>query len=215
MSFGRRYFVKTIGATAIGTMTSLAGCASNGGDDGGQNGGSGNTPAQTTQNTSTTTPAGTATENAAGNAAGETGQSTTHTVGMYTQSGSYYFDPIGLYVQPGDTIEWILQSGSHSTTSYSQANPSASTTLIPQDAQPWNSGTISSGSYSHTFETRGTCDYYCIPHKTLGMVGRIVCGEPGGPATQQSIPNKPKQGSVPPSDVIVNKQTVPFPYSNR
>jgi len=133
---------------------------------------------------------------------------------MYTKNESYYFDPIGLHVQPGDTVKWVIKQGSHSTTSYSSGNPQASKTLIPEGANGWNSGTISSGSYSHTFETTGTYDYYCIPHKTLGMVGRIVCGEPGGPATQQPIPDKPKQGTVPPSDVIVQKKTVPYPYTS-
>src|SRR5699024_5694307 len=146
------------------------------GDDGGQNG-SGTTPTQPAQNTPTQqqTPAGTATGNATGNATGSgTGQPTTHTIGMYTKNESYYFDPIGLHVQPVDTVKWVIKQGSHSTTSYSSGNPQASKTLIPEGANGWNSGTISSGSYSHTFETTGTYDYYCIPHKTLGMVGRIV-----------------------------------------
>lgn len=44
-------------------------------------------------------------------------QGATHTVGMYTEGGAYYFDPIGLHVEPGDTVEWVIKSGGHSATS--------------------------------------------------------------------------------------------------
>jgi plastocyanin len=162
--------------------------------------------------------AGTAATGAMGDAAARTTlrqqqqQGTTHTVGMHTDGSSYYFDPVGLYVEPGDTVKWVIESGSHSTTSYSQGNPNASNTLIPKGADGWDSGVIDSGSFSHTFTTTGTYDYYCIPHKTLGMVGRIVCGSPGGPATNQSIPNEVSGGTMPDSQTIVQKQSIPFPY---
>jgi plastocyanin len=139
---------------------------------------------------------------------------TTHTVQMVTEGGSYYFDPVGLYVNPGDTVEWVIQSGAHSSTSYSPDNPNASTRLIPQDAQSWDSGIIegSGASFSYTFNVTGTYDYYCIPHKTLGMVGRIVCGQPGGPATNQPIPNDVGGGTMPDSQTIVKKGSLSYPY---
>ncbi|MFB6130908.1 MAG: plastocyanin/azurin family copper-binding protein [Salinigranum sp.] len=143
-------------------------------------------------------------------------QSTTHEVGMYSKGGNEYFDPIGLYVQPGDTVKWVIKSGEHSTTSYTPGNPRYSgDRLVPDGAKPWNSQKISGSgtSYEHTFKTKGTYDYFCIPHKTLGMVGRIVCGQPGGPAEQKSIPQSDRPtGVMPPSDVIVEKKSVSWPY---
>lgn len=128
----------------------------------------------------------------------------THTVGMYTEGSSYYFDPVGLYVKPGDTVEWVIKSGSHSSTSYSKR--------IPKGAKSWDSGIIDSGSFSYTFTTKGTYDYYCTPHKTLGMVARIVCGEPGGPATKSPIPNEVGGGTIPDSKKIVKKKSISYPF---
>jgi plastocyanin/uncharacterized membrane protein len=107
-----------------------------------------------------------------------------------------YFDPIGLYVEPGTTVRFELAAGSHSATAYPDR--------IPDGATPFDSGTISAGSDEHTFETPGTYDYYCIPHKPLGMVGRVVVGTPGGPAEERPIPD----GDVPPSEVIVEQGAI-------
>ncbi|WP_160135207.1 plastocyanin/azurin family copper-binding protein [Halococcus salsus] len=140
------------------------------------------------------------------------GGGTTHTVGMYTEGSDYYFDPVGLYVEPGDTVEWTIESGQHSTASYSQGNPQASNTLIPEGAKSWDSGVISSGSFSYTFQTEGTYDYYCTPHKSLGMVARIVCGSPGGPAEGTEIPDEVGSGIVPESDTIMEDKSLEYPY---
>lgn len=101
------------------------------------------------------------------------------------------FDPIGLAVAPGTTVRFDLESGSHSATAYDDR--------IPDTAEPFDSGVVSSGSFEHTFDAPGTYDYYCIPHQGMGMVGRIVVGEPGGPAEKSPIPD----GDVPDSDEIV------------
>lgn len=144
------------------------------------------------------------------------GQQAMHTVEMYTEGSSYYFDPIGLYVKPGDTVRWVNKTGGHSATSYTKNNPSYNgSRLIPEGATPWDSGVLnqSGATFSHTFQTKGTYNYYCIPHKSLGMVGKIVCGQPGGPGEENSIPSSDEpEGLHPPSRVIVNRNTVSFPY---
>jgi plastocyanin/uncharacterized membrane protein len=110
--------------------------------------------------------------------------------------GNNYFDPIGLHVEPGTTVRFELAAGAHSATAYENR--------IPSDASAFDSGTISSGSFEYTFETPGTYDYYCIPHKSVGMVGRIVVGSPGGPAEESSIPD----GEVPDSETIIQNGAV-------
>lgn len=112
--------------------------------------------------------------------------------------GNNYFDPIGLHVEPGTTIRFDIAAGAHSATAYESR--------IPSGAGTFDSGIISSGGFEHTFEEPGTYDYYCIPHKSVGMVGRIVVGNPGGPAEESPIPD----GDVPDSDTIVERDAVAY-----
>lgn len=121
-------------------------------------------------------------------------------VEMTTENDTYYFDPIGLSVDPGTTVTFEIRSGSHSATAYDDR--------IPGSASTWDSGVLSTqgATWEHTFEATGTHDYYCIPHKSLGMVGRIVVGEPGGPAEG----SMPPDGIVPESATIVEQGSVPY-----
>jgi len=146
----------------------------------------------------------------------QSGSGTTHTVTMATDRGSFYYDPVGLHVEPGDTVEWVNESGQHSTTAYTQDNPRYDgSRRIPDAAQSWDSGVFEEqgATFSYTFEEPGTYDYYCIPHKTLGMVGRIVCGSPGGPAEENAFPESDTpRGVMPPSDTIVEEGSLEWPY---
>jgi len=140
----------------------------------------------------------------------------THTVQMASENGQEIFDPIGLKVEPGDTVKFVIKSGSHSATSYSPGNPSDNgADRIPKGAKSFDSGVLSGtgSSFEYTFKKEGTYDYYCIPHKQLGMVGRIVCGKPGGPAENSPIPDKPKKGKMPSSDAIMKEGSIAFPFT--
>lgn len=127
---------------------------------------------------------------------------------MVTDGSSYYFDPIGLYVEAGDTVTFEIESGSHSATAYEEGISSASVTRIPEGAEAFDSGIVSGQgtTFDHTFETTGTYDYFCIPHKTMGMIGRIVVGEAGGPAEG----SMPPDGNVPESQTIVDQGSVAY-----
>lgn len=111
--------------------------------------------------------------------------------------GNNYFDPVGLFVEPGTTVRFAIDAGSHSATAYESR--------IPEGATAFDTGVISSGSVSVTFDTPGTYDYYCKPHESVGMVGRIVVGSPGGPAADSPIP----AGDVPESETIVEAGAMP------
>ena len=180
----RRQLLKTTGILATGGVTSLAGCSSSENGDGGD----GETTTTETEETG--------------------GSGGSNTVMMITEGSEYYFDPIGLFVESGDTVTFEIQSGSHSATAYKEGTSSASVTRIPEGAETFNSETLSEqgSTYEHTFETTGTYDYFCIPHKTLGMVGRIVVGEPGGPAEG----SMPPDGDVPESQTIVDQGSVSY-----
>jgi len=112
--------------------------------------------------------------------------------------GNNYFDPVGLHVEPGTTVRFEIAAGTHSATAYESR--------IPAAASAFDSGVISSGGFEFSFEEPGTYDYYCIPHKSVGMVGRIVVGSPGGPAEERPIPD----GDVPDGDTIIERGAVPY-----
>lgn len=112
------------------------------------------------------------------------------------QMGNNYFDPVGLFVEPGTTVRFAIDAGSHSATAYESR--------IPDGATAFDTGVISSGSVSVTFDTPGTYDYFCKPHESVGMVGRIVVGSPGGPAEDSPIP----AGDVPESETIVEEGAI-------
>lgn len=199
----RRTFLRTSGVTA--GLISIAGCTGpeEGGDGGdGGDGGGGTTPTDGGEDTETPTDTPTeGTETSTGAAEGAA-------VAMETEESQYYFDPIGLFVEPGQTVTWRNESGSHSSTAYQEGNGPAEQTRIPDGAEAWDSGTLSEegATFEHTFETTGTYDYFCIPHKSLGMVGRIVVGEPGGPAEG----SMPPDGDVPDSATIVDQGQVSY-----
>jgi plastocyanin len=101
-----------------------------------------------------------------------------------------YFDPIGIHIQPGDTIRWVQISGYHSTTAYHPANGNHEL-RIPENAKPWDSDVLvvelpaKGSSFERVFHHEGVYDYFCKPHEAAGMVGRIVVGNPGsGPGAR-------------------------------
>ncbi|WP_135851289.1 plastocyanin/azurin family copper-binding protein [Halorussus salinus] len=200
----RRAFVKWGSALSVGGLAGLAGCSAPTG--GGQETDAGETTADGTTTGGTTEEGaggegGTATTAGGGAQGGGTSQ-----VAMITEGSEYYFDPIGLFVEPGTTVEWVNEAGAHSSTAYAEGNGGAEVTRIPNDAEPWNSGILAEqgATFSYTFEVQGTYDYFCIPHKTLGMIARIVCGEPG------DVEGDPPDGAVPSEQAIVNRGSISY-----
>ena len=93
-----------------------------------------------------------------------------------------WFDPIGIRIQPGETVRWIVHSNVHTTTAYHPRNDHHSL-RIPEQAAPWDSKfLVNPGAHFEvTLTVPGVYDYFCAPHEISGMVGRIVVGRPGGP----------------------------------
>ena len=95
-----------------------------------------------------------------------------------------WFDPIGVRIEPGQTVRWIMASpgNPHTTTAYHPRNANHSL-RIPEAATPWDSGFLIKprDTFEVTLSVEGVYDYFCLPHEAAGMVGRIVVGRPGGP----------------------------------
>ncbi len=142
---------------------------------------------------------------------------------MSKDGGQVYFDPIGLHIQPGDTVRWVQANGYHSVTSYHPANDNREL-RIPERAQPWDSGILlgeypaKGSTFERTFSVPGVYDYLCVPHEAAGMVGRIIVGSPeAGPGTRafgyapdrhwKPVP-EPAQKAFPAIQLIMEKRTV-------
>jgi len=96
------------------------------------------------------------------------------------------FDPIGVRIEPGQTVRWMMASpgNPHTTTAYHPKNANHSL-RIPEGAAPWDSGfLVEPGAiFEVTLTVEGVYDYFCLPHEAAGMVGRIVVGRPDGPSS--------------------------------
>ena len=183
----RRSLLKIVNTAVAGGVTILAGCSRSSNKNG-------------------DTRSSTDTQESNSNSGGS--DRTSNTIRMVTEGDDHYFDPIGLFVGEGDTVTFKLQSGAHSATAYKGGNILVSETRFPEDAKAFTSKTLTKqgATYTHTFQEAGTYDYFCIPHKSQGMVGRVVVGEPGGPAEG----SMPPDGDVPKSQIITNQGSVSY-----
>ncbi|WP_422111225.1 plastocyanin/azurin family copper-binding protein [Haloarcula limicola] len=158
----RRQFLRATAVTTGGIA--LAGCSNSGGSstdgDDGSGGDGGSEP----------------TTEASGGAA------QTSTVEM---TDELTFEPKSIEVTAGTEVTW-KNTGSigHTVTAYEGKIPDgaayfASGGFDSQQAAKDGYGSGQKGnvpkgeSYSHTFETKGTYEYYCVPHEMNGMVGTV------------------------------------------
>jgi plastocyanin len=94
-----------------------------------------------------------------------------------------WFDPIGVRIDPGQTVRWIMASpgNPHTATAYHPKNANHSL-RIPEAAAPWDSGFLvePGATFEVALTVEGVYDYFCLPHEAAGMVGRIVVGRGAG-----------------------------------
>ena len=102
-----------------------------------------------------------------------------------TAGSRVWFDPVGLFVDPGTTVRWVVRQNVHTTTAYHPGND-LHPLRIPEKAAAWDSGfLVNPGDhFDVTLTVPGVYDYYCMPHEAAGMVGRIVVGMAHGPGAQ-------------------------------
>jgi len=109
----------------------------------------------------------------------------THIVAM---TDDMIYDPEVITIAPGDTVRWLnIGKMGHSISAYENE--------LPEGAPYWASGDFPSesearskypigdipggDSYSYTFELEGEYGYFCIPHETIQMIGKVVVREGG------------------------------------
>ena len=63
-----------------------------------------------------------------------------HVVNMVGASGQFVFEPDRLVIQPGDTVEFVVESSGHTATAYSPELRGTSPLRIPDGAPAWDTG---------------------------------------------------------------------------
>ena len=99
------------------------------------------------------------------------------------------FEPMVIFIKPGDTVEWVGMQAGHNSASIDG--------MIPEGAESWRS--VIGQPFSITLTKPGAYIYKCEPHFSLGMLGAIVVGDtpPANLAAIESNPeNKGQIGRV-------------------
>ncbi len=86
------------------------------------------------------------------------------------------FGPEHALINVGDTVVWIQEGAVPHTTSDGPGQAAVPEhALLPEGAQPWDSGLLESGErFSVVFDVPGEYTYLCTIHEAAGMVGRIT-----------------------------------------
>ena len=133
------------------------------------------------------------------------------------------FDPVGLFVQRGETVRFMNGSIQMITiTSYHPKNDNHELRM-PEQAEPFDFGVPERPFYDVTFDIEGTYDFFSRYQELLGMIGRIVVGRPGGPAEQPwgyggregrspIFEAVRKTAALVESKEIVDKKVIRFPF---
>ncbi|MFB6222722.1 MAG: halocyanin domain-containing protein [Haloarcula sp.] len=165
------YDRRSVLAGTFGTLAALAGCQSPGtaietpteGDSGGKSTG---TAAQSSEIDYGGWFADTSNFDGTDDKRGES--SVSISVGSEGNGGSFGFSPPAIHVDPGTTVtwEWTGNGGAHN--------------VVAEDGS-FNSGepvSAADATFEQTLDGEGIHKYFCKPHRSLGMRGAVVVGDP-------------------------------------
>lgn len=85
-------------------------------------------------------------------------------------AGTFTFDPSEFAIAAGDTVVWTWDSGGHNV------RPASTPAASGWGGTPGGDGTTYDEGYTHryTFDAPGEYEYYCAPHRSLGMTGTFT-----------------------------------------
>ena len=95
---------------------------------------------------------------------------------MFSDGGTFPFEPANITVKAGATVRWVNMSDNrHTGTDDPEFEKLPGQALLPAGDQPWSSPFISEGeSFTREFVTPGKYQYFCRNHGQFGMVGVIT-----------------------------------------
>ncbi|HEY1628372.1 MAG TPA: PEP-CTERM sorting domain-containing protein [Tepidisphaeraceae bacterium] len=100
---------------------------------------------------------------------------------VQVQLVDFAFDPSSITINPGDTIHWIWQANTMSTTS------------VAGSIESWDSGIHNDGfTFDHTFTDPGTYNYYDVVHGFDNGDG--TAGGESGTIIVQGLPEPASMG---------------------
>ena len=133
------------------------------------------------------------------------------------KSGEGHFEPKGLHVEPGTTVRFLIEEelAPHNIVAYHPSN--GRPLRIPEGAEAWASPMIQkSGEYFDvTLTVPRVYDFYCEPHESGKMVGRIIVGDPVVALAQtldplEGIKNRALARAFPSVEYIIEQGIVTF-----
>ncbi|WP_439026256.1 plastocyanin/azurin family copper-binding protein [Haloarchaeobius sp. DT45] len=87
--------------------------------------------------------------------------------------GNFVFTPEEITVSTGETVTWQWESDNHNVVVESQPDGADWPGTAGGETKVYDKG----HTYEYTFEVPGTYEYYCSPHRNVGMVGTVVVEE--------------------------------------
>ncbi len=86
------------------------------------------------------------------------------------------FAPNAVTINSGDTVEFRnISTFTHTVSTEADTTVEQQAVLLPNGAEPFNSGDVAPGqTFTHTFTTPGTYRYFCEPHVGQGMIGTVI-----------------------------------------
>lgn len=115
----------------------------------------------------------------------------------------FFFDPVGLHVEPDDLVHFADVFGLHTITAFHEkfSDPQFEMpTRVPEGVPGFTSPPlVSDESWVYQFVEPGVYDYFCFPHLGLGMVGRIVVYDPEKHDLDDEAFAEPEMGGLPPN----------------
>lgn len=165
MAHKRRTVLRGLGSAAI--VGSVAGCI---GDDTGAAG-------EESSPTDTDEPTPTDTEE-------PTGDRSETTITLVSNE----FQPDFHTIEAGTTVEFVVESGSHTVTAYHADNDRQH--RVPDGTEAFDVPMEEGDRETITFDTEGVYDYHCKPHESVGMVGSLLVGDADADANGLAEPDE-------------------------
>lgn len=115
----------------------------------------------------------------------------------------FFFDPVGLQVEPDDLVQFRVTAGEHTVTAFHEKftiPPRAIPTRVPDGVPGFTSPPILDGeSWVYQFPVKGVYDILCLPHLFFGMSMRIVVFDPEEDDVEDDAFAAPTAGELPPN----------------
>jgi plastocyanin len=84
-----------------------------------------------------------------------------------------WFDPIGVLIEPGQTVHWVNEANVHTSTAYHPDNDGHAL-RTPEAAESWDSGYLvePGDQFEVTLTVEGVYDYFCTPSSRSSAAAR-------------------------------------------